>query len=124
LANGLGNLVARVAKLADKWKISIDKHIDIDWSGDWTKPITDFRVDIVLQNIWEQIKAVDKHINENAPWKIVDKPKAVEVLTWEAEQVLEIGKKLAPFMPSTNQKIIAQFSSQPIKPADNLFPRL
>lgn len=127
LANGLGNLVARTAKLCDKWKIAVDDQNDrngVDWGGEWAKPIADFRVDMVLQNIWDQIKSTDKHINENEPWKITDSEKAKEVLAWEAWQVLEIGRKLAPFMPSTSQKIVAQFSDQPIKAMDPLFPRL
>lgn len=131
LANGLGNLVARVAKLADKWGLALEnKSADVSveasdlWDGEWAKPIADFRVDVILQNIWEQIKHVDKHINENEPWKIAESGKAKEVLTWEAEQILEIGKKLAPFMPSTSQKIIEQFSRQPIKAGEALFPRL
>jgi len=132
LANGLGNLVARTAKLCEKWNISLsDDNISANqhlWDEDWAKPIQQFiqqfRVDLVLQNIWEQIKAVDKHINESEPWKITDETRAREVLVWEAGQVLEIGRKLAPFMPSTSQKIIAQFSAQPIKVADSLFPRL
>lgn len=124
LANGLGNLVARVAKLVDKWKVSITEPINVDWSGEWTKPLTDFRVDLILQNIWNQIRQVDKHINENEPWKITDESKAQEVLAWEAEQVLEIGKKLAPFMPSTSQKIVDQFLAKPITSQTPLFPRL
>lgn len=124
LANGLGNLIARVAKLCDKWKISLASTINTDWDGAWATPINEFRVDIILQNIWEQIKSVDKHINENEPWKITEDEKAREVLTWEAGQVLEIGKKLAPFMPTTSQKIMAQFSYRPIKSSEALFPRL
>lgn len=124
LANGLGNLIARVAKLCDKWKISLASTINTDWDGAWATPINEFRVDIILQNIWEQIKSVDKHINENEPWKITEDEKAREVLTWEAGQVLEIGKKLAPFMPTTSQKIMAQFSCRPIKSSEALFPRL
>lgn len=124
LANGLGNLVARVAKLCDKWKISLASTIDIDWSGEWAKPIDEFRVDIILQNIWEQIKSVDKHINENEPWKITEEARAREVLTWEEGQVLEIGKKLAPFMPATSEKIVDQFSTKPIKSQTPLFPRI
>lgn len=131
LANGLGNLVARVAKLCDKWKVSVgevrhdesDRYDDI-WSGDWAKSIHEFRVDLMLQNIWEQIKSVDKHINENEPWKITEEKKAHEVLSWEAEQVLEIGKKLAPFMSSTSQKIVDQFSANPIVSQSPFFPRL
>lgn len=124
LANGIGNLIARVAKLCDKWQVSIDKEVSVAWTGEWVKPLEDFRVDMILLTIWEQIKAVDKHINEHEPWKIVDRAKAVEVLTWEASQVLELGKKLAPFMPATSAKIIEQFSTTPIASQAPLFPRL
>ena len=124
LANGLGNLIARVAKLCDKWVVWINRTADIDWGGEWAKPIDEFRVDLILQNIWEQIKSVDKHINENEPWKITEEAKAREVLTWEAGQVLEIGKKLISFMPATSKKIINQFLTQPIKSETSLFPRL
>lgn len=124
LANGLGNLVARVAKLCEKWSISIDGKSEVGWNKLWIQSIHEFRVDLVLQNIWEQIKAVDKHINENEPWKISDESQAQKVLIWEAGQVLEIAKKLGPFMPSTSKKIAEQFSEKPIKHKDSLFPRL
>ncbi|MFA5776367.1 MAG: methionine--tRNA ligase [Patescibacteria group bacterium] len=124
LANGLGNLVARVAKLCDKWKLSISESEDVNWNDEWAKPVEEFRVDLVLQNIWEQIKSVDKHINENEPWRITEEKKTRDVLTWEAGQILEIGKKLAPFMPSTSQKIVDQFLAKPIKSQTPLFPRL
>ncbi|PIS22730.1 methionine--tRNA ligase [candidate division WWE3 bacterium CG08_land_8_20_14_0_20_41_10] len=131
LANGLGNLIARVAKLCDKWGLALENKStgrDVGgsalWNGDWAKPIDEFRVDLILQNIWEQIKSVDKHINENEPWKITEEVKAREVLTWEAGQVLEIGKKLISFMPATSKKIINQFLTQPIKSETSLFPRL
>jgi len=124
LANGLGNLVARVAKLCSTWHISVTDPTAVDWHGAWVQPVADFRVDLVLHNVWEQITSVDKHINENAPWKIVDSTQAAAVLTWEARQVLEIGHKLAPFMPTTSQKIVAQFTAKPIAGQPPLFPRL
>lgn len=124
LANGLGNLVARVSKLCDKWKLSIGNPAGIDWNEKWSEPLAEFRVDLILNNIWEQIRNVDKHVNENEPWKITDEKLAREVLTWEAEQVLEIGKKLAPFIPLTSQKIVDQFSTKPITSQPPLFPRL
>jgi methionyl-tRNA synthetase len=124
LANGLGNLAARVAKLCEKWNVSVTEPKKIDWDGKWAEPIQEFRVDLVLQNIWEQIRNVDKHINENEPWKITQEQKAQEVLSWEAAQVLEIGGKLAPFMPEVSKKILGQYTSSPIKSGEALFPRL
>ncbi|MBU1970156.1 class I tRNA ligase family protein, partial [Patescibacteria group bacterium] len=124
LANGLGNLVARVAKLCAKWKVSKPEPADIDWSGVWAEPLADFRVDLILQNIWEQIRTVDKHVNEHEPWNITEETKAREVLAWEAGQVLAIGEKLQAFMPETSRKIQTQFSSRPIKIEAPLFPRL
>lgn len=123
LANGLGNLVARVARLCEKWGISAD-NTEVDWNGDWCKPVEEFRVDLTLANIWEQIKNTDKHINENEPWKLSDQLKAKEVLSWEAGQVLEIGQKLDPFLPETSKKITEQFSGEPVKSGTPLFPRI
>ncbi len=127
LANGLGNLISRVAKLAEKWNISLqnkEAFVDESWDADWDKPIIKFRVDLVLQNIWEQIKNLDKYINETEPWKITDKSKADKILSLLAWRIMKIGQRLEPFMPDTSQKIISLLSENPIKTTEPLFPRI
>lgn len=126
LANGLGNLVARVAKLAESLEISgVAAH---------EKPLLDstFRIHLdklefleALGYIWEKIRAVDKSIEETKPWESVktDKTKAVAVVENLVRQVVEIEELLLPFLPETAEKIKKQFSRSTIKAEAPLFPR-
>jgi len=125
LANGLGNTVARIAKLAERSGLIFElKRIDNLWDGDWTKPFEELRVDLVLINIWEKLAALDKHINENAPWKIEDKSKLKEVLGYEVKELREVAVMLEPFIPDTAKKIQEQFNKSKIVSEPSLFPRL
>lgn len=127
LANGLGNTVARIAKLAQNSGIDFGDFDFATFSGDDLKMFDqfhDFRVDLVIQNIWKKLSLLDKHINENEPWKIKDQDKLKEVLTYEVGEIRNITKILEPFLPSTQKKIEAVFNKSFIKVGENLFPRL
>jgi methionyl-tRNA synthetase len=131
LANGLGNTVARIAKLAERSGIAFEhkesfelKNFGDLWRGDWAKPFEEFRVDLVLINIWQKLAALDKHINENAPWKIEDKSKLKEVLGYEVNEIRKIAKLVEPFIPDTSKKIQEQFGKAKISVETSLFPRL
>ena len=125
LANGLGNVVARVAKLCEKWRIGLASKPQVGWAANWAKPLlNDLRTDQTIANIWEHIKELDKHINQNEPWKITEQAKANTILDHEAAEVLAIALKLEPFMPQTSQKIQSQFLQAKISAQGGLFPRL
>lgn len=131
LANGLGNLVSRIAKVLEKSGYTTTS---ADYS---TYPQTDkmqarwdeYRVDQVLLLIWDKIRDLDKYIDETKPWELL---KSDDVLSEENNQVWEklvteirtIAKLIEPFIPTTAQKIQAQFAGTQIKAAEGLFPRL
>lgn len=121
LANGLGNLVSRVAKLCEKegiggGKSKRDNTIDID--------IERFRPDLALSTIWERIKFLDQLINKEEPWKIKNKKELKDRLQTYVLNILSFTPNLAIFLPETAEKIEKQFKNSKIKSGNPLFPRL
>lgn len=126
LANGLGNLVARVAKLAETLELAGQKLHD--------DPLLDstFRIHLdklefleALNYIWDKIRTTDKQIEITKPWELLktDKIKAASLVENLIRQILEIQELLIPFLPDTAAKIGKQFSAEAIKTATPLFPR-
>ena len=126
LANGLGNLVARVAKLAES--------LDLDGVKEVKTPLLDstFRIHLdkleflqALEYIWKKIKATDKLLEETKPWELVktDQNKAASVVENLLLQIVEIQELLVPFLPETANKIAKQLQSPKIHPQESLFPR-
>lgn len=121
LANGLGNLIARVAKLAEMNGVTIEpakKDIDISVND----LLTQYKFNEALFYIWNEIKEVDKKINQEKPW-LLDRKKAKKVLTALVNDILSIAYNLQPFLPQISEKILSQFSGK-IKSSEALFPRL
>lgn len=127
LANGLGNTVARLAKLAEKSNLkfetrSTDHKI---WESEVFEDLdTNFRTDLTIQKIWKELSNLDKHINENEPWAIKDNKKLKEVLELEINKLRKIALLIEPFIPETSQKIQKQFNKKKIKTQNALFPRI
>jgi len=121
LANGLGNLVARVAKLAEKAKVSIPDNLGVI-SGGVRKNLEIFRFDLALDSIFNKISELDGQINKEKPWEKegVELKGIIEPI---ASDVTQIGYDLSPFMPETSEKILKQFSGK-ITSGEALFPRI
>ncbi len=122
LANGLGNLVARVAKLCEK----INLNVSFTSGNFYTiveKSLADFRFDIALHYIWTQIAQVDSIINQEKPWTLKEDDLRVVLEADLVKKIQQIAFNLQPFLPETAEKILKQFSGQ-IKSAPPLFPRL
>ncbi len=124
LANGLGNLVARVSKLAlnVKCQISNIKYEDVN-TGEYKKALEEYRFHDALAFVWEKIKATDKFIDENQPWTLKSEALA-DVLNVAIKNIIEVATLLQPFLPETEEKIITQFMKQPIQSMGSLFPRI
>lgn len=135
LANGLGNLVARVVTLADKLKVKNEtlkitiKNSKfetelIEIKENYNRAIEEFRLNEALEHIWKLIKAADVYINDEKPWE-QEKP---DVIADVLSLILEITNLLEPFLPSTAQKIRDQIRIEGgeflIEKRGNLFPRL
>ena len=121
LANGLGNLVARVAKLAENSGFEVTKTTEI-FDPLVEEKLKDYKFNEALDAIWQDIAALDKKINEVEPWKL-EKEKLKAFLSESSVKIRSIALTLSPFLPETSAKILKQFSGK-IKSAPSLFPRL
>ncbi len=122
LANGLGNLVSRVAALCEKsnfefptQKQSFDPDIEI--------PLKKFEFNKALDVIWNKIKELDILINAKKVWTLESK-ELQKVLDFLVNDIHQIAVDLEPFMPDTAEKIQKQYGSSKIKSDKPLFPRL
>jgi methionyl-tRNA synthetase len=123
LTNGLGNLVARVMKLAEDHTITLT-----DPKPSLRTPVTElieaFKYNEALDLIWNVIGALDARITEEQPFKVIkeDSEKGKAMLTELVAGVYDVADALASVMPETSAKIFAAI--QESKKPENLFPRL
>lgn len=132
LANGLGNLCSRVARLAEKHGLGV-----ADWArGELTlrqpaKPQAEFvtamehyELSTALSWLKQQITIVDQHLSETKPWLQTDVVQAKKDLTIAIQQIIIVVWQLQPFMPEISEKILNHFRSEQITALTPLFPRL
>lgn len=122
LANGLGNLVARVAKLCEQNNIEATLGSNV-WCADLEKFMGEFKFNEAISVIWELIAQADKKINAEKPWDLKEE-NLKEVLLDYVKRIQAIAYNLQPFLPEIAEKILKQFASGRIKSAPPLFPRL
>ncbi len=130
LANGLGNLAARVSNLLEKNDIATNLSVDLkdkgieDLAKSLSEKMKDYRFNEILQDVWAKIKNCDETLSRTAPWKMTDAVEISKILKPLAQDILNLAYILEPFLPSTAQKIQKQFSAVNIKKGEILFPRI
>ena len=122
LANGLGNLVARVARLATDVNLSLPEKKNFKFKGAVSDNLEKYRFDQAIMAIWDAIGDLDKKINSQKPWELEGRL-LKRVITPIAQEVREIAFNLSPFLPETSEKILEQFTGK-IAAKKPLFPRL
>lgn len=129
LANGLGNLVARVLTLATKngiKKAKADKELlkkVKEVEENYEKDIEEFKLYEALEEIWKLIGFCDKYVDDNKPWELAEKDekKLERVLSNLLYCLSEIANLITPFLPETSEKIKKQIKSGK---TEILFPRI
>lgn len=131
LANGLGNLISRVAKLCETSNYQqmegadkISSHlISVE---EYSESLSEYRLNDALSFVWKKITELDRYINSEKPWillKTNDK-RLKTILSHAVDQIQEIAVLLEPFLPETAEKIEEQFKGSKISSAKPLFPRI
>ena len=147
LANTLGNLVNRTVSMTNKYfagtvtnkDVTLDDEnaaIDADLKSvvEQTplaveKKMEELRVADAITEIFNLFKRCNKYIDETMPWVLAkeeDKKDRLETVLYNLIESIKFGaKQLAPFMPETSEKILAQLGDGKVteKP-EILFARL
>ena len=130
LANGLGNLSARVSNLLEKNEIVTDLKIDLADKNieklilEFKSLMKEFSFNECLQLIWSKVRECDEILSRETPWKMTDKEKIATILKPVAQTILNLSFILEPFIPESAKKIQTAFLESQIKKLPPLFPRL
>lgn len=122
LANELGNLVMRITTLAEKDGLTINNEIMKQLNNETVKLFNNFQFNLILENIWKNIKLLNKQTDDFAPWKKTAQERK-EFLTKSLNEINRIGYELQPFLPGTAEKILKTTTGK-ISKILPLFPRL
>lgn len=126
LANGLGNLVSRVLKLAEQLAANGSKqtiHSAEKVSEEFVRLMDECKFSEALHSIWQKVSEANKYIDETKPWVLVkeDQSQFETVIRKLLADIAEIAFYLQPFLPDTASKIQEALR---IGKAGSLFPRL
>lgn len=121
LANGIGNLCSRVAKLCENDELSNTTTINSfedEYVAFFDKTETHLAADWVMK----QVAETDLYLSNTTPWKKEGAEKTA-ILTTAVDRIKRIAYHLQPFMPKTAQTILTHFDGK-IMALQPLFPRL
>ncbi len=150
LANGIGNLNARILTMVEKYcdgKVPERTQNVFNTEQYWDRfdqALTEYKFDEAIKVINELVSAVDGYISVEKPWeKAKQGTLDVSLFYTLLESLRHIGLLLLPVMPNTGANILSQFGIDPTtialeldqqwgrletgsmtKKADNLFPRI
>lgn len=138
LANGLGNLVARLATLGEKispvefnFKKDVARQVNEECSRvfkNYEEHLEEIRFNEALADIWQLVGFADRYINEKRPWEIKETEKLKPVIINGGYVISTISNLLKPFLPNTSDGIRAQIAIEDsvlvCKRGPLLFPRL
>ncbi len=147
LANTLGNLVNRTISMSNKYfggtvenkNVTLNEEeaaIDADLKSvventpiAVEKKMDDLRVADAITEIFNLFKRCNKYIDETMPWALAkeeEKKDRLETVLYNLLESIKSGaKQLAPFMPETSEKILAQLGDgKVVEKPEILFARL
>ena len=121
LVNGLGNLTARIMKMAET---HLDEPVEITYAYQHSPALSSYSFQSAADNIWQAVGQIDEYIAENEPFKVVkvDKEQGKQMIVKTVNDLVKVATALQPFMPKTSEIILEAIKSNQ-KP-ENLFSRL
>jgi methionyl-tRNA synthetase len=123
LANGLGNLVARIMQLAET---NLPEPAKVEWKPfpkEFSENLDAFEFNQAFDYVFERIGALDKLITETEPFKVVkiEPERGRALIANLVHELAAIDLLLEPLLPQTSQKIIDAIMAN--KKPETLFPR-
>jgi methionyl-tRNA synthetase len=125
LVNGLGNLVARVMKMAETHLDGPIERPAVDtFADDYVTGFGVLNTQAVCDFVWKKVGELDEKIASTEPFKLikVDVVAGKELIGELVQELGIIGRMLNPIMPETNKIIIDSVLEN--KKPENMFVRL
>jgi len=123
LANGLGNLVSRIMKMATSYGVKTS--LDVTKYSYSSKYMDNFEINKAIDALWSRISDLDSFIQKEEPFKAIktNEKKAKTDVVYLIDELIKISIELYPFMPDTSKKIqeLIKENKMPEKP---LFARI
>ena len=135
LANDLGNLVQRLATLAQKNGFVIgetaknEKETQLSnriLPREYCELMEKFEFSKAFDFVWEKIQGLNRKIDEEKPWSLAkngETEKLKECLRGLIAELLEANQMLMPFLPNATEKIETIFVDPIVPPETPLFPK-
>ncbi len=111
LANGLGNLVSRILKMAVAHQIKFQpRELAVVGQAEleYHQAFAEFNLQKVCEIVWNLVSEADKYIQANQPFKTIktDPDKGEEQLRFLLNLLNKIAELLKPLLPNTAEQII------------------
>ena len=128
LANGLGNLVSRVMKMAIANSIFLSPGVERVAEGRErsNQYLDKYEIQKAADAIWQKIKVCDEYIQKTEPFKTIktNPEKAKKDIEYLLSQLHQIAYSLQPFLPQTSEKILKVLKKPTSEKIPRLFPRI
>ena len=125
LVNGLGNLVARVMKLAETHlDVPVKRPETSSFTKEYIEALESYDFMKATDYIWKRIGEADQRMTDEAPFKLIktDAEAAKKIIAELTLELYHIGRMLQLVMPSTSDVIKEAVLAN--KKPENLFARL
>ena len=124
LANGLGNLVSRLATLGAKAEyVSQPPARPVGPPEGYATAIERYELDRAIAILWDGIRAVNQSIEQHRPWER-DGPVLQDLIGKWLQTVWSIAYWLEPFLPDTTRRVKQVLFTGALQKPTPLFPRL
>jgi len=122
LANGIGNLAARVTTLASRLELKVDQNTSM--KREYKQMLSEYRFNEAMEYIWQKmIRSLDKYINDKEPWTLQG-DEFEKVMQKAVDELYRIGFHLQPLLPETAATIMTTLANDKIRKIEVLFPKV
>lgn len=124
LTNGIGNLTARVMKLAEQYlDAPVERPAEETFPEEFISALQNYQFNSASEYVWGRIQLLDQKINAEEPFKVVkvDAEKGKQMIADMARELYIIARLLQPLLPATSDTIKSAVLAN--KKPENMFPR-